>query len=176
MASVLNEESVEKKLRTVTNSQDSIQTLSLWIIHHKANHAKIVELWMRVLKKSGGSNVGLPSFLACLISCLSQFLLAFFHFFLLACLPTYQCIFCLLSLHYFLSVIILPGYLPFFLSSSLPACLPSFLPSCLLYFLLFFQLFLDFLSASLLALLPAYFLNCSILVYLPSFLPIYLPS
>lgn len=53
MASALNEDSVEKKLRTVTNTQDSIQTLSLWIIHHKSNHAKIVELWMKVLKKTG---------------------------------------------------------------------------------------------------------------------------
>ncbi|BFZ01931.1 hypothetical protein BsWGS_04970 [Bradybaena similaris] len=65
MASVLNEDSVEKKLRTVTNSQDSIQTLSLWIIHHKANHAKIVELWMRVLKKSATPAHRLTLFYLC---------------------------------------------------------------------------------------------------------------
>jgi len=52
MASSLNEESVEKKLKTVNNTQDSIQSLSLWIIHHKTNHDKIVELWLKVLKKT----------------------------------------------------------------------------------------------------------------------------
>uniref|UniRef100_A0A0B6ZY11 Regulation of nuclear pre-mRNA domain-containing protein 2 n=1 Tax=Arion vulgaris TaxID=1028688 RepID=A0A0B6ZY11_9EUPU len=52
MASSLNEDSVEKKLRTVINTQDSIQSLSLWIIHHKNHHTKIVELWMKVLKKT----------------------------------------------------------------------------------------------------------------------------
>ena len=55
MASSLNEESVEKKLKTVNNTQDSIQSLSLWIIHHKTNHDKIVELWLKVLKKTGRS-------------------------------------------------------------------------------------------------------------------------
>ena len=53
MASALNEESVEKKLKTVNNTQDSIQSLSLWIIHHKSHHDKIVELWLKVLKKTG---------------------------------------------------------------------------------------------------------------------------
>ncbi|KAH9520157.1 Regulation of nuclear pre-mRNA domain-containing protein 2 [Bulinus truncatus] len=52
MASTINEESVEKKLKTVNNTQDSIQSLSLWIIHHKSHHSKIVELWMKVLKKT----------------------------------------------------------------------------------------------------------------------------
>ncbi|XP_064607793.1 regulation of nuclear pre-mRNA domain-containing protein 2-like isoform X2 [Liolophura sinensis] len=52
MASTLNEESVEKKLQNVTNTQDSIQTLSLWIIHHKAHHKKIVRLWFKVLRKA----------------------------------------------------------------------------------------------------------------------------
>ena len=53
MAGALNEESVEKKLKTVNNTQDSIQSLSLWIIHHKTHHERICQLWMRVLKKTG---------------------------------------------------------------------------------------------------------------------------
>ena len=47
----LDESSVEKKLRSLTNTQDSIQGLSLWIIHHKAHHEKIVELWFKAMKK-----------------------------------------------------------------------------------------------------------------------------
>ncbi|CAG5132002.1 unnamed protein product [Candidula unifasciata] len=65
MASALNEDSVEKKLKTVTNTQDSIQTLSLWIIHHKNHHAKIVELWMRVLRKSVQPSHRLTLFYLC---------------------------------------------------------------------------------------------------------------
>jgi hypothetical protein len=52
-ASGLNEEGVQKRLMSVTNTQDSIQSLSLWIIHHKTHHARIVELWYKALKKSG---------------------------------------------------------------------------------------------------------------------------
>ncbi|XP_046350557.2 arginine-glutamic acid dipeptide repeats protein-like isoform X1 [Haliotis rufescens] len=52
MASALNEESVQKKLQSVTNAQDSIQSLSLWIIHHKTHHKEIVRLWLNVFKKA----------------------------------------------------------------------------------------------------------------------------
>nr|XP_002731731.1 PREDICTED: mucin-17-like [Saccoglossus kowalevskii] len=48
----LNEQSFERKLQNVNTTQDSIQTLSLWCIHHKSQHKKIVNLWMKVLKKS----------------------------------------------------------------------------------------------------------------------------
>ncbi|KAK7011650.1 regulation of nuclear pre-mRNA domain-containing protein 2 [Biomphalaria glabrata] len=65
MASTLNEESVEKKLKTVNNTQDSIQSLSLWIIHHKSHHAKIVELWMKVLKKTVQPSHRLTLFYLC---------------------------------------------------------------------------------------------------------------
>ncbi|CAL1526122.1 unnamed protein product [Lymnaea stagnalis] len=65
MASTLNEESVEKKLKTVNNTQDSIQSLSLWIIHHKSHHAKIVELWMKVLKKTVHPSHRLTLFYLC---------------------------------------------------------------------------------------------------------------
>ncbi|XP_005098576.1 regulation of nuclear pre-mRNA domain-containing protein 2 isoform X2 [Aplysia californica] len=65
MASALNEDSVEKKLKTVNNTQDSIQSLSLWIIHHKSHHGKIVELWMKVLKKTVHPSHRLTLFYLC---------------------------------------------------------------------------------------------------------------
>ena len=44
-------ENVEKKFRSINNTQESIQSVSLWAIHHKAEHEKIVEIWFKVLKK-----------------------------------------------------------------------------------------------------------------------------
>ena len=41
----------EKKFRSVGKTQDSIQSLTLWIIHHKTQHEKLVEIWFKVLKK-----------------------------------------------------------------------------------------------------------------------------
>lgn len=48
----INESNLIKKFTTLTNTQDSVQTLSLWIIHHRAHHRKIVDIWAKVLKKS----------------------------------------------------------------------------------------------------------------------------
>lgn len=52
MSSTLSDSVLEKKFQGVTNTQDSIQTLSLWLVHHKAHHQKIVAAWMRVLQKA----------------------------------------------------------------------------------------------------------------------------
>ncbi|CAN8005625.1 unnamed protein product [Ixodes hexagonus] len=52
----LNEPNLVKKLTSLTNTQDSVQTLSLWIIHHRAHHRKIVDIWAKVLKKSKPSH------------------------------------------------------------------------------------------------------------------------
>lgn len=52
MSSSLSENNLEKKFQAVTNTQDSIQTLSLWLLHHKAHHHKIVASWMKVLQKA----------------------------------------------------------------------------------------------------------------------------
>ena len=49
----LNEESCIRRMMSVTNTQDSIQSLSLWIIHHKMHHMRIVELWYKALKNTG---------------------------------------------------------------------------------------------------------------------------
>jgi hypothetical protein len=44
---VFNEENFLKKLDHVTPTQDSIQCLALWIIHHKMNHEAICRLWLK---------------------------------------------------------------------------------------------------------------------------------
>lgn len=39
-----------KKLAELNSSQQSIQTLSLWLIHHRRHHASIVKTWLRELQ------------------------------------------------------------------------------------------------------------------------------
>jgi len=53
MATIKNvdEASVEKKLVGAKNTQESIQSLSLWALHHKAQHDNIVRIWLNILKK-----------------------------------------------------------------------------------------------------------------------------
>lgn len=40
-----------KKLAELNNSSQSIQTLSLWLIHHRKHHAQIVKSWYKELIK-----------------------------------------------------------------------------------------------------------------------------
>lgn len=40
-----------KKLEDLNPSQQSIQTLSLWLIHHRKHHQNIVKTWYRELLK-----------------------------------------------------------------------------------------------------------------------------
>lgn len=40
-----------KKLTDLNNSSQSIQTLSLWLIHHRKHYATVVKLWLRELLK-----------------------------------------------------------------------------------------------------------------------------
>ncbi|GIX94091.1 hypothetical protein CEXT_238681 [Caerostris extrusa] len=51
MSSSLSDTALEKKFQGATNTQDSIQALSLWLLHHKTHHQKIVAAWMKVLQK-----------------------------------------------------------------------------------------------------------------------------
>jgi len=44
-------QALEKKLNDLNNSQQSIQTLSLWLIHHRKHHKSIVQTWFKELKK-----------------------------------------------------------------------------------------------------------------------------
>ncbi|XP_071399347.1 regulation of nuclear pre-mRNA domain-containing protein 1B isoform X5 [Centroberyx affinis] len=50
--SSFSESALEKKLSELSNSQQSVQTLSLWIIHHRKHSALIVKVWHRELKKA----------------------------------------------------------------------------------------------------------------------------
>lgn len=47
----MSEELIEKKLMSFNNSQDSVQALSLWVMHNKSHHQKIVDTWLKVLRK-----------------------------------------------------------------------------------------------------------------------------
>lgn len=46
------EAALEKKLSELNNSQQSIQTLSLWLIHHRKHHSTIVKIWYREFAKA----------------------------------------------------------------------------------------------------------------------------
>uniref|UniRef100_H3D372 Regulation of nuclear pre-mRNA domain containing 1B n=1 Tax=Tetraodon nigroviridis TaxID=99883 RepID=H3D372_TETNG len=50
--STFSESALEKKLSELSSSQQSVQTLSLWIIHHRKHSALIVKVWHRELKKA----------------------------------------------------------------------------------------------------------------------------
>ena len=50
-SSTFSEISLIKKLQNVTNTQDSIQTLSLWVLHHKAYYKQIVDQWLKCYLK-----------------------------------------------------------------------------------------------------------------------------
>jgi hypothetical protein len=42
---------IERKMQGVSNTQDSIQSLSLWAIHHKSDAKQIVDVWLKVVKR-----------------------------------------------------------------------------------------------------------------------------
>ncbi|KAI1301397.1 Regulation of nuclear pre-mRNA domain-containing protein 1B [Halotydeus destructor] len=47
-----DETSLEKRLMKVTNTQDGIQSLSLWLLHYKVQYKKIIDAWAKVLEKA----------------------------------------------------------------------------------------------------------------------------
>lgn len=49
--SAFTESALIKKLLELNPSQQSIQTLSLWLIHHRKHHANIVKTWYKELIK-----------------------------------------------------------------------------------------------------------------------------
>ncbi|XP_041112698.1 regulation of nuclear pre-mRNA domain-containing protein 1B-like isoform X1 [Polyodon spathula] len=53
--SSFSESALEKKLSELSNSQQSVQTLSLWIIHHRKHSSSIVNVWHREMKKAKSS-------------------------------------------------------------------------------------------------------------------------
>ncbi|XP_067904233.1 regulation of nuclear pre-mRNA domain-containing protein 1B isoform X1 [Heterodontus francisci] len=52
MMSSFSESALEKKLAELSNSQQSVQTLSLWLIHHRKHAGIIVHVWHRELKRA----------------------------------------------------------------------------------------------------------------------------
>nr|CAH7754729.1 unnamed protein product [Callosobruchus chinensis] len=52
MAGGFTETAFIKKLTELNNSSQSIQTLSLWLIHHRKHYTTVVKLWMRELVKA----------------------------------------------------------------------------------------------------------------------------
>lgn len=42
---------LDKKFGDLTNTQQSVQTLSLWIIHHRKHCKTIVQNWLKELQK-----------------------------------------------------------------------------------------------------------------------------
>ena len=44
--------SFEKRLSLVNSTQESVQTLSLWILYHHSQHEHLLKTWFKVLKKS----------------------------------------------------------------------------------------------------------------------------
>uniref|UniRef100_A0A0K8TRL2 Putative regulator of nuclear mrna n=1 Tax=Tabanus bromius TaxID=304241 RepID=A0A0K8TRL2_TABBR len=49
--SAFTESALIKKLMELNSSQQSIQTLSLWLIHHRKHHVGIIKTWHRELQK-----------------------------------------------------------------------------------------------------------------------------
>jgi regulator of Ty1 transposition protein 103 len=49
--SAFTENALIKKLGDLNTSSQSIQTLSLWLIHHRKHHEKIVKIWILELVK-----------------------------------------------------------------------------------------------------------------------------
>ncbi|KAM7384214.1 hypothetical protein PAMA_011518 [Pampus argenteus] len=50
--SAFSEAALEKKLSELSNSQQSVQTLSLWLIHHRKHSKTIVNVWFSELRKA----------------------------------------------------------------------------------------------------------------------------
>ena len=64
-----NAKAFEKKLNAMDLSQTSIQTVSLWIIHHRQSIREVTAVWTEMMKKGNGSGTFCYfSDLACKIS------------------------------------------------------------------------------------------------------------
>jgi len=50
--SAFTEQALIKKLADLNTSSQSIQTLSLWLIHHRKHHQNIVKIWVKELQKA----------------------------------------------------------------------------------------------------------------------------
>lgn len=48
---LLNQKAFERKLQNMSSAQDSVQTVSLWMIHHKKHADDMAFVWLDQLKK-----------------------------------------------------------------------------------------------------------------------------
>lgn len=48
---LLNQKAFERKLQNMSAAQDSVQTVSLWMIHHKKHADDMVAVWLDQVKK-----------------------------------------------------------------------------------------------------------------------------
>ena len=48
---LLNQKAFERKLQNMSSTQDSVQTVSLWMIHHKKHAMDMGKIWLDQLKK-----------------------------------------------------------------------------------------------------------------------------
>lgn len=53
------QQAFEKKLSDLNPSQQSIQTLSLWLIHHRKHYKTIVQIWFKELKRGKSCKLNL---------------------------------------------------------------------------------------------------------------------
>lgn len=49
--STFSKQALQEKLSRLSLSQDSIETLSLWIIHHKAHAKSSIEMWLEEIQR-----------------------------------------------------------------------------------------------------------------------------
>lgn len=52
------ESALSTKLDDLNASQQSIQTLALWLIHHRKHHEAIVKMWLKEVQKGMVSYLG----------------------------------------------------------------------------------------------------------------------
>ena len=50
--SIFNEASFDKKLANLKDTQESIQSLSTWCLHHRDHFKQIIQSWLAAIKKS----------------------------------------------------------------------------------------------------------------------------
>ena len=72
--SSFSDQNFVKKLTELNGTQQSIQTLSLWLIHHRKHSKSIIQVWYRELQKG---KAALRIFHLCLAICFAEFSFSF---------------------------------------------------------------------------------------------------
>jgi hypothetical protein len=55
--SIFSDEKFVRKLDNLTPTQESIQTMALWCMHHKNHHESICKIWSRKIKDCMNTNL-----------------------------------------------------------------------------------------------------------------------